>query len=137
MSPPALRRYDASWQRRNVLALVAACTLAGGWLAGRSWARRLAVGPQPATDSARVEEAAEKINPNTASVASLQRLPGIGPARAQAIVDYRRAHGPEAFRRLGDLQRVEGIGPVTPQRIAPYLDLPEVKESLPLAGAGG
>ena len=38
----------------------------------------------------------------------LDTLPGIGPARAQAILDYRREHGP--FRYVEELVYVDGIG---------------------------
>ncbi|MYC24627.1 MAG: DUF1524 domain-containing protein [Gammaproteobacteria bacterium] len=48
---------------------------------------------------------------NTASVATFQRVSGIGPVKAQAITDYRNQHGP--FRSLDELTRVRGIGPVT------------------------
>ena len=50
-------------------------------------------------------------NINTASVATFQRVSGIGPVKAQAITDYRNQHGP--FRSLDELTRVRGIGPVT------------------------
>jgi competence protein ComEA len=67
----------------------------------------------------------DTINPNTASLASLIRLPGVGPQRAQAIVDYRTKiegeRGSPAFRDLKDLDSVPGLGPVTVQAIAPYL----------------
>lgn len=53
---------------------------------------------------------------NRAGVAELQTLPGIGPARAQAIVDHRETHGP--FAQPGDLRAVSGIGEVTFQNIA-------------------
>ena len=38
----------------------------------------------------------------------LQRLPGIGEKRAQAIVAYREEHGP--FQTVDELDKVEGIG---------------------------
>lgn len=52
-----------------------------------------------------------RISINHGTLAELDTLPGIGPAKAQAIVDYRTAHGP--FKRLEDLQNVKGIGPKT------------------------
>lgn len=50
----------------------------------------------------------ELIDLNAADVYDLQRLPGIGEARAQAIVDDREEHGP--FQSVEDLTRVSGIG---------------------------
>lgn len=49
------------------------------------------------------------VNLNTADAATLETLPGIGPATAQKIVADRDAHGP--FGRTEDLARVSGIGP--------------------------
>lgn len=49
-----------------------------------------------------------KINVNTAGASELESLPGIGPARAQAIIDYRSRSGP--FRTIDDLLDVPGIG---------------------------
>lgn len=48
---------------------------------------------------------------NTATEAELQNLPGIGPTKARAIVEDRRANGP--FRSLEELGRVKGIGEKT------------------------
>lgn len=49
------------------------------------------------------------IDVNTAGVAELERLPGIGPTLAEAIVRHRDIHGP--FSSLDDLTAVSGIGP--------------------------
>ena len=51
----------------------------------------------------------ERLDLNAASAEELQKLPGIGPALAQAIVDYRAEHGP--FRSTEELMDVPGIGP--------------------------
>jgi competence protein ComEA len=48
------------------------------------------------------------INVNTATPEQLELLPGIGPSRARAIVEYRREHGP--FKEVDDLVQVSGIG---------------------------
>lgn len=65
--------------------------------------------------------AGELIDPNSATPAQLEGLPGIGPAKARAIIAYRsRVHAP-AFRSLEDLLHVPGIGPATLRRIRSYL----------------
>lgn len=55
--------------------------------------------------------AGEPVNINTADAAALEQLKGIGPAKAKAIVDYRKQHGP--FASPADLAKVPGIGEKT------------------------
>jgi competence protein ComEA len=52
---------------------------------------------------------------NRASASELEALPGIGPAKARAIVAYRELHGP--FATLEALTQVRGIGPVMLARL--------------------
>ena len=64
---------------------------------------------------------AERLNLNRASVEELVTLPGIGLARAQAIVRWREEQGP--FRNIEALLEVPGIGQVTLERLRPHLDV--------------
>lgn len=57
----------------------------------------------------------QRINLNRSEAWLLDALPGIGPDRAQAIVDYRNQNGP--FRKIEDLLKVESIGESTLDRI--------------------
>ncbi len=52
--------------------------------------------------------ASDKIDLNSASVAQLEELHGVGAKTAAAIVAYREAHG--SFKSVDDLKHVKGIG---------------------------
>ena len=60
-----------------------------------------------------------RIELNSASLADLLALPGIGKARALAILAYRRENGP--FAALSDLERVPGISQALAARLTPWL----------------
>ncbi|HDZ45761.1 hypothetical protein LCGC14_0191690 [marine sediment metagenome] len=55
------------------------------------------------------------INVNTADAELLTELPGIGPSRAEAIIEERETNG--AFENADDLTRVSGIGNATVDRM--------------------
>lgn len=57
-----------------------------------------------------------KIRINQASESELTTLPGIGPAKAEAIIQYREEHGP--FQAVEDLLNISGIGQKTLDRFA-------------------
>jgi len=71
-----------------------------------------ATAPEPAQsqlDLSQVRDESGLINLNQAGPALLQELPGIGPALANRIIEYREANG--GFNAIADLERVSGIGP--------------------------
>lgn len=71
------------------------------------------------------------VNVNTATEAELTQLPGIGPAKAAAIVQHRTQNGP--FASLADLDAVSGIGPATLANITPLVQFS--KDGKPVAAA--
>lgn len=58
---------------------------------------------------------------NTADIAELQRLPGVGPSTAQKIVDYRTQVG--RFTSADQLDDVKGIGPAKLAKMRPFISL--------------
>ena len=105
-------------QQPNRKVLLFLATLAV--LAGIVWGALFLIAPiwQPGTPVAymtalpQTEAAAESaptqlVDLNTADAETLQTLPGIGPAKAAAIIAYREEHGP--FAALQDVANVPGI----------------------------
>lgn len=64
---------------------------------------------------------AAPVDLNNATVAQLQQLPGVGPAMANAIVQFRKKSGP--FERIEDLLAIRGITSRRLERLRPYLTL--------------
>ena len=60
-----------------------------------------------------------KLNINIATQAELESLPGVGPAKARAIIDYRSRYG--KFQRKEDVRNVPGIGDAIYSQIAAYI----------------
>ena len=61
----------------------------------------------------------EKVNINTADSAELQSIPGIGPSKADRIIEYRDTQG--RFSTIEDIKNISGIGNKTFESIKKYL----------------
>ena len=59
------------------------------------------------------------VNINTADVAQLSLLPGVGAKAAQRIIDYRSQHG--QFQKPTDLMQIKGFGDKSFERLSPYI----------------
>ena len=77
--------------------------------------------PMPPS-SAPVAASPPRLDLDSASVADLDRLPGIGPVLAARIVEHRRVHG--RFHHVDELLLVPGIGPRLLERLRPWLREP-------------
>ena len=75
-------------------------------------------GGQEANEAQRTSGDVRGVNINSADADTLTELPGIGPALANRIVDYRRDRH---FEDPAQLQRIKGIGPATYEDIAPHV----------------
>ena len=74
-------------------------------------------GPQGA-----VQEASfSAVSINTAPAAALEELPGVGPALAARVVQYREEHGP--FKRVEEIKEVKGIGDTLFEKLKDRLTL--------------
>ncbi len=59
-------------------------------------------------DKSKGADSGEKVNINTADEKELDTLPGVGPAMAKRIIEYRESEG--AFQSIEDIKKIRGIG---------------------------
>ena len=65
------------------------------------------------------------VNINTATATELEALPGVGPAMAARIVEYRQKNG--SFKKIEDLMNVKGIGEKSFLKLKPLVTVGAVK----------
>jgi competence protein ComEA len=99
----------------TVFAALAAITIASPVFAGDTVVQTAAdTAPVAATENTRLQPSAEvKINVNKATAKELLKVQGMNPAKARAIVTYRKKHG--EFKSLDDLVKVKSLGKLKPE----------------------
>ena len=80
-----------------------------------------AAAPPGTPTTATSPEAAASVDINSADAIALEQIPGIGPVKAQAIIEYRSEIG--SFDSIDQLLEVTGIGPATLESMRPYVTL--------------
>mgnify|MGYP001549669806 CR=1 FL=1 len=70
---------------------------------------QILVGVTPPPDAGPGSPAGAEVSLNSATLAQLDALPGVGPVLAQHILDFRTQHG--SFTSLDQLRQIPGIGP--------------------------
>ena len=106
----------SSWRQRRALTMTQTAIATSQ---GAAWDRALVIERQ--------------LDVNTATVAELERLPGVGSTLARRIVEERSIGGP--FLTVDDLQRVHGLGPTARQAIRPFIVTPAARSSKPTSDA--
>jgi hypothetical protein len=116
-------------QRRALLVLLVGLII---YLGVRLTMHRAYVPDPPPPRGPRYDEVVDKIDPNSADVATLAALPMIGEKKAQQIVDFRekrRAQNPNrtVFRSEDDFLLIKGFGAASVETMRPYLIFPSTQ----------
>ena len=105
-----------------VVILMAALIVSPPAFAGQAPKARAAAAKTRAT-------AANPVNLNSATLAQLQTLPGVGAAAAQRILDYRQKNG--SFKKIEELMNVKGIGEKSFLKLKPLISVGADKADRP------
>ena len=87
----------------------------------------IAVGPARAEQAPAGDPKVALVNLNVASAGEIEKLPGVGPAMAARIIEYRQKNG--GFKKVEDLMNVKGIAEKTFLKLKPLVTVTPAKTS--------
>jgi competence protein ComEA len=111
---------------RSALVLVAALVFASASLFAQSAASKPQGGRATKPPVTATVVSTEVVNLNSATVAQIASLPGIGPKTAELVVQYRTKNGP--FKKIEEVMNVRGIGEKSFLKIKDQLTVAESKK---------
>ena len=126
------QRMDQKWLLVfATLAVLVGIVLGALFLIAPIWQLGTPAAYTPALPQAETpaESAPQLVDVNTADAEALQTLPGIGPAKAEAIIAYREANGP--FAALADAANVPGISQAMTEKWASLAEAGTPAEKAP------
>jgi competence protein ComEA len=85
----------------------------------------IAVGPVRAQQAPAADAKVAQVNLNAASAGEIEKLPGVGPAMAARIIEYRQKNG--GFKKVEDLMNVKGIAEKTFLKLKPLVTVTPAK----------
>jgi len=108
-------------RRGSVLIVVLAVVLAGPVFAPAV----VSAQQQPAAQAPEKAAASTTVNLNTATADQLDSLPGVGPAMAARILEYRQKNG--GFKKIEELMNIKGIGEKNFLKLKPLVTVTPAK----------
>jgi len=134
---PSIDDRAIPWTLRQRRALLIVFSGVFIYLAYAYWNNRAYVPDPIPSRSPLADRLADRIDPNTADLATLSALPRLGKKRAQTIVDFRdrvqkREPGGTVFTTEDDLLKIKGIGVAMVANLRPYLIFPGAPTTQPV-----